>query len=86
MGEFIDKAVSFTKAMAVQIAAGCAIAGKWQQKERHDICGQCPFLLKEEYKCGVCKCNLFLKIPLATSECPKQYWGKVTPEKEDNNE
>lgn len=83
MGEFIDKATSFAKAMAVQIAAGCPMCTKEEQKERHEICTKCPFMITEGYKCGVCQCYLSLKVALATSECPKGYWGPITESKKD---
>lgn len=86
MSNIVNQAISFTKAMAVQVAAGCPIADKDQQKERHDICGKCPFLVKDGYRCGVCSCKLSLKIPLATSHCPKGYWGAVTNAGDSNSE
>lgn len=86
MSNIINQAASFAKAMAVQVMAGCPTASKDQQKERHDICGQCPFLVKDGYKCGVCSCRLALKIPLATSYCPKKYWGAITTTEENKSE
>lgn len=83
MAEFIDMAASFAKAIAVQVAAGCPMADKDQQKARHDICGKCPFLVRDGYKCGACGCFLTLKIPLGTSYCPKGYWGQITESKKD---
>jgi hypothetical protein len=90
MGEFIDKATSFAKAMAAQVAAGFPMANKEEQKGRHDICAKCPFLVREGYRCGVCKCFLEIKVPLATSYCPKGYWGPIVKnteiEEDKNNE
>ena len=83
MGIF-QNAASIAKALAVQISAGCPIAGKEEQKERHDICENCPSLMKEEYRCGECKCFLLLKVPLKTSVCPLNHWPNLM--KEDKNE
>ena len=53
--------------------------------ERYGECAACPFL-KEEFKlfgvtikdmtpvCGKCGCNLLLKIPMDSMECPEGNW------------
>ena len=74
MPNFFDKAVSFSKAIAVQVAAGCPVSSKEEQKARHDICQSCDFFDDVNYKCKSCGCNLLYKIPLATSTCPKGKW------------
>ena len=76
--------VSITKALAIQIAAGCPIASDKEQEERHKVCQGCEFFKKEEYKCGKCGCFLKLKIPLGTSECPIGLWEKSTGDNSDN--
>ena len=68
MGEFLDKAASFAKAMAIQVAAGCPITEKYDQLERHKICQSCDKFNQKEYRCNVCSCFLKIKIPLATSK------------------
>lgn len=74
MKEFINQTASFVKAMAIQIAAGCPMATEEEHNRRKEICNQCEFLIKKDYRCGVCKCYLSKKIPLETSKCPKGYW------------
>lgn len=69
-----NKMTSFAKAMAVQIAAGCPIANEEEQKKRRDICGGCPSLMHEEYRCGECKCYITIKASLKTSKCPLNKW------------
>lgn len=84
MANIFDQAASLTKAMAAWASAGLPIAGKDEQKERHEICGGCPSLMREEYRCGECKCYLLLKVPLKTSTCPLNRWPDLM--KEDKNE
>ena len=74
MTNIVNQAASFAKAIAIQVAAGCPTADKDEQKKRHDICGTCPLLDIENYKCKKCGCKLHLKIPLGTSKCPLGKW------------
>ena len=77
--------VSITKALAIQIAAGCPIASDKEQEERHDICENCPSLMREEYRCGECKCYITIKASLKTSNCPLGKWRDLMKEETGEN-
>ena len=68
---------TFSKAITTQVLAGCPIASDEEIKKRAEVCSTCPFLKKEEYRCGVCNCKLQYKIPWSTSKCPKGLWEKI---------
>ena len=56
---------------------------KDEQLNRHQICQACDKFNKEEYRCGICKCFLQYKIPLATSQCPIGRWKQENIKKSD---
>lgn len=80
-----DQATSLAKALAIQISAGCPIASEVEKKERHEICGGCPSLMKEEYRCGECKCYITIKASLKTSNCPLGKWRDLMKEETGEN-
>ena len=79
-----DQAASLAKATAAWVSAGLPLADKDEQKERHEICGGGPSLMREEYRCGECKCYITIKASLKTSTCPLNKWPDLM--KEDKNE
>lgn len=68
--------VSLTKAVTIHAASGLKSANDEEQQKRALICSECPELIEESYRCGVCNCLLKYKIKWATSECPKGKWSK----------
>jgi len=71
---FVQKLISFSKAISVHTLSGLKTASEEEQVKRADICGACPELDEEKYECKICKCRLQLKISWATSSCPIGNW------------
>ena len=80
MANIFDQATSLAKAMAAWASAGLPLADRDEQKERHEICGVCPSLMCEEYRCGECKCYITIKASLKTSNCPLGKWRDLMKE------
>jgi hypothetical protein len=73
-----QKAVSFVKSAAVFVRAGMPVRNKEQIEERLMICNQCvhydPTAFSGAGKCGICGCNMELKLVMDTERCPLEHW------------
>jgi hypothetical protein len=47
------------------------------QKERMDICKECPFFIKVTGQCSKCGCIMEAKTRLAEASCPVDKWQAV---------
>lgn len=47
------------------------------QKERMEICKQCPFFIKTTKQCKKCGCLMELKTRLADATCPIGKWHQA---------
>jgi hypothetical protein len=73
---------SLSKAACVHIMSGLKQATEEEQKNRCEICVNCPEFISETNQCGVCRCFLQYKIPWATSKCPHEDGDKWKKENE----
>ena len=73
-----QKAISFVKSAAAFVRAGMPIRNKEQIEERLLICNQCvhydPTAFSGSGKCGVCGCNMEIKLVMDTERCPLDHW------------
>ena len=58
--------------LKVWAKSGAPLATKEEHTARTDKCNGCPS--RKGYLCGECKCIIYVKAKLATSECPLRKW------------
>lgn len=56
------------------IASGLDVRNETETERVLTICSECPFLNREEIRCGVCGCYLKYKVQLEAWHCPKGKW------------
>ena len=73
-----QKAINFVKSASAFVKAGMPIRSKDQIEDRLMICNQCvhfdPAAFSVAGKCGVCGCNMEIKLVMDTERCPLEYW------------
>lgn len=70
----VDKLISLTKSVAIHVSSGAKSASDEEQVKRAELCGECPALDPDKYKCMECGCNLKYKLKWVTSKCPLGKW------------
>ena len=63
-------AFRLTKAIAKWTAAGWPTCNEEQLKSRVESCHSCRYYEPKLDACRICGCNISLKAPMATEECP----------------
>tara|TARA_R100001082_G_C4293908_1_gene129409 strand:+ start:414 stop:695 length:282 start_codon:yes stop_codon:yes gene_type:complete len=69
---------NFVKSSATWIAHGAKIVDAEQYLERLTACKECPHLIKQKMRCGVCGCFIEAKARMKTATCPDKpsRWDK----------
>ena len=81
---FLRMVRNFVKDSAKFIAEGAPVCSKEEYEERMAICVSCEHFT-EKKTCGLCGCNMPLKVGWKTSECadtPKK-WNKLITDEEE---
>jgi len=67
---FFEMARNFTKAAGKHIANGMKAVTQEVYMDRLDACNNCPNLIKDKKRCGLCGCILEHKAKWETATCP----------------
>jgi hypothetical protein len=70
----IKKAGNFFKAVTEHVGSGLEQVTDELKEQRINICNDCSYLDKENFKCTHCGCWLKYKTAWATSSCPIGKW------------
>ena len=74
---FFTMAKNFAKAAGKHVANGMKAVSQEVYMERLDACNKCPFLVKDQKRCGKCGCMLEHKAKWESADCPDtpSRWG-----------
>lgn len=67
-----EQAANLLQAGADFVADGMRFVDKAEHRRRLAICEECS--LKQKSRCAGCGCNLWLKVRLRSSVCPREKW------------
>lgn len=70
----IQMAKNFMGAAADHVKNGLKNVTPEEQKQRLDICSNCPHIVEDKSRCGKCGCFLQTKTKWASSSCPIGKW------------